>query len=115
MTNSMLGIYGWASIALWALLSYMDQARYQGAEEADYTRLGLGSVGVLVGIVGTPMFIGGLVRFLASTRGSTAGPLEGTVAPEIRKLQDLRNEGALSEDEFTAAKARVLGRRDTGP
>ena len=33
----------------------------------------------------------------------------GSVASELKKLQDLRDQGALSDAEFTAAKAKLLG------
>ena len=32
-----------------------------------------------------------------------------SMADELRKLQDLRDAGTLSDDEFAAAKAKLLG------
>ena len=38
-----------------------------------------------------------------------------SITDEFARLQDLHERGALTDDEFTAAKAKVLASEDTGP
>jgi uncharacterized membrane protein YdbT with pleckstrin-like domain len=42
-------------------------------------------------------------------RGTFMGPAGGSVADELAKLDRLRRDGVLSEEEFAAQKARLLG------
>jgi hypothetical protein len=52
----------------------------------------------------------------ASTTSPAAGPgPEADVTTRLRDLGQLHAEGALSDEEFAAAKARVLGTSPPGP
>jgi hypothetical protein len=48
---------------------------------------------------------------LMAQRAATSGAAPPSVADELQKLADLRDRGVLTETEFEAQKAKVLGAR----
>jgi Short C-terminal domain len=51
----------------------------------------------------------------APTPGGAASPLDRSVTERLKELAQLHAEGALSDAEFTAAKAKVLGPASADP
>jgi hypothetical protein len=47
---------------------------------------------------------------IAQPAGASGGLSNALIADELRKLADLRSEGILTDDEFAAQKASLLGR-----
>jgi hypothetical protein len=63
---------------------------------------------LMAGLRGASHASGPHVALNANPSG-TAGPAAQTVAEQIRELGALRDEGLLTDDEFTEKKARLLG------
>ena len=96
-------------IAYWSVRAYFAEGNFRTADDIDMGRIAIGLLGILAGIVGIPMFIGGLIQFFSATAAGASAPKPEALSEELGRLQLLRDQGTLSEDEFREAKNRTLG------
>lgn len=101
--------------------SFCDAAHLGAWAGFAWTAIVLGGVAALVGILlliaastsggpsATPQASAAVVRSAAGERAPAADGHESDIASQLAKLASLKDAGALTEDEFDAAKNRLLG------